>query len=131
MEYYKISSFLKLPVLAVLCRGASLSHVEKIHKNFNHCFTVGQFGKALPKLKCLLGKNIVPIINKSTIQSNKKLCSVFNIKDLQCSFDGWLHRPMSAGRRKLFNKIKKVNPWLSVHEAPPGIRERRGEVDWC
>lgn len=129
---YKVSSFFDLPVLAVLCRGASLTHVKQISDEFQHCFTVGQFDKALIRLKPFLkDKKIVPIINKSTIQTNKKICREYGIRDLQCTFDGWADRPMSEGRRKLFRKIKASNPWLTVHEAPPGIRERRGEVDWC
>ncbi len=127
----QIDSFLNSPTLAVLCRGSSLSYVREVCDKFDNCFLVGQFNKSLPKLQCLKGKNIVPIINKSTIQLSEKLCKKFGIKNLQCTFDGWLTRPMSENRRKLFNKIKKSNPWLSVYEAPPGIRERRGDVDWC
>jgi len=129
---YKVASFFDLSTLAVLCRGSSLSCLDEMHDQFDHCFIVGQFDKALIRLGSFLqGKKIVPIINKSTIQTSKKVCKRFGIRDLQCTFDGWIDRPMSKGRRQLFQKIKSSNPWLTTHAAPPGIRERRGDVDWC
>jgi len=128
---YRICSFNNLPSIAVLCRGLSLRHIDSICDKFKHCFIVGQFDKALAKLQCLKGKNIVHIINKSSIQSNRAMCKDFNIKDLQCNFDGWATRPMSRQKLKLFRRITIKNSWMTVHAAPLGIRERRGNVDWC
>lgn len=129
---YSCGKFDNLESIGVLCRGSSLKMLEQASKEFDHCFLVGQFDVALSRIgKFVLGKKIVQLINKSTIQTNKYTCDKYDIKDIQCNFDGWLDREMSDGRKDLLNKIKHKNKWAVVHPAPPGIRERRGDkIDW-
>lgn len=130
---FNCGDFQNCDSIAVLCRGASLSFLSQAAENFSNCFLVGQFNNALKHIrKSIRDKNIVQIINKSTTQTIESICKEYNIKDLQCNFDGWLDRELSPGRKDLYRKICKQNPWLKTHLAPPGIRERRGTtVDWA
>lgn len=122
---YSFGDLSKIERIAVLCRGQSVSHIAKCN-DFDSCYIVGQFDGTLKVLgSYLLGKNIVQVINKSTTKISKKIHDKYNVNDIQCNFDGWLHRPPSSGRMDLYNKIKKQNKWAQVHLAPPGIRERR------
>lgn len=132
-KVYKTCTFKKADTITVLCRGASLEYIPKISSKIDKCFLVGQFDNALSKIgQYLLGKHIVQVVNKRATQTNRNICRKYNIQDIQLNFDGWLHRPPSEGRVQLYRKIQQNNPWATVHLAPPGIRERRGEkVDWA
>ncbi len=122
---YKVGSFELLDKIAVLCRGQSVACVKK-YNDFDQCYIVGQFDRTLDVLgKYLKGKKIVQVINKSTIKISKKIHNRFDVDDIQCNFTGWLDRPLSPARQKIYKSIKKQNSWASVHLAPPGIRERR------
>ncbi len=121
-----------LDSIGVLCRGQSLDKLGTISKNFEKLYLVGQFTRALPQLfNHLQGKQIIQMINKVAIATDQETCKRFNIKDIQCNFDGWLHRPPSQGRRELFRKVQNINKWATVHLLPPGIREARPKgFDW-
>lgn len=118
--------------IGVLCRGQSLKRLDMISDKFKKLYLVGQFTNALPRLaRHLQGKKIIQIINKVSTQTSEDICNRFNIQDIQCSFDGWLHRIPSESRQQLFNKVISKNNWATVHLLPPGIREARPEgFDW-
>ncbi len=130
---YKVDNFWNLSSVGVLCRGKSLKYVGEAQHLFEHCFIVGQFENALKRIgKHLKNQKIVQVVNKSTIQTKKSVCQKYGIVDVQCNFDGWKTREISVNKKALFKKIVRANPWMTVHLAPPGIRERRGEtVDWA
>lgn len=133
---YQVGDFGKADTIAVLCRGQSLSHVGEF-SDFTYCYLVGQFTNALKSLSVHLDeKIIVQIINKSSPKVSKKLASAIGIVDIQCNFTGWKNRSLSIGRKKLYNRICKINPWAKIHLAPPGIRDVRprdkdGFIKWC
>lgn len=127
---YSCGDFGKAGSIGIVCRGLSAGHLKDIIHEFDYCYIVGQFDKSLLKLgKLIRDKKTVQIINKCTTTLNKKLYKKHNILDVQCNFDGWKNKPPSPSKMKLYRKVKKNNPWASVHLAPPGIRERRYS-DW-
>ena len=133
---YKIADFESMEKITVLCRGQSVSYIAK-NNNFDACYIVGQFDHTLKSIgKHLAGKKIVQVINKSTIKVNRKIHDKFNVNDIQCNFTGWIDRPLSSARKKIYKTVKMKNSWARVHLAPPGIRERRvsdknGVIKWA
>jgi hypothetical protein len=123
---YLIGDYSNVDRITVLGRGASLGHIPEIKDEIDNCFFVGNCRHALKKLrKSISGKKIVRVMNKLDTQTHKETFERFNIKDIQCNFDGWLDREIPPSRTVIYDKIKDRNPWAAVHLAPRGIRERR------
>lgn len=128
---YTSKDFYSSDTIAVIARGASSIHSRKVN-NFEDCFLVGQFTNALKNedmKEALKSKNIVQIVNKCTIKTDKETCKAFNILDLQCNFapdaDGSKKGSLSPGKTAVYEKIVRVNQHLKVHLGPLGIKERR------
>jgi len=118
---YEVGDFNKENRISVLCRGKSLSHLGKIHKEIDACFIVGQFKQSFKKLgKYMVGKKIVPVVNKSWIKVPKKLAEKLGIKDVQCNF-----AIIKPSLEKLHRRVIRKNPWAKVHVAPIKINDRK------
>tara|TARA_B100000614_G_scaffold262915_1_gene301224 strand:- start:42441 stop:43094 length:654 start_codon:yes stop_codon:yes gene_type:complete len=128
---YSTCDFSKLDSIGVICRGASISKISKVSDRFEACFLVGQFENGLLKIgNYLCNKHIVQVINKCAIQTDRKVCEQYRIRDIQCNFGSYFGEELSEGKTALFKKIRKKNPWAEVHLVPEGLTARRPMDKW-
>jgi len=124
---YSIKDFYCSDRIAIIARGASAAYVCQ-ENDFDDCFLVGQFVNAFKDeqlAKCLLCKNIVQVVNKSSIKTDRPTCERFNILDLQCNFAPDKKGNLSPAKTRVYNRIVSKNRHLKVHLGPRGIKERR------
>lgn len=122
---YKINNFYNSDIIAVLGRGKSVRYIS--HKTeFVDCFLVGQFSVGMNDLEdSLMSKNIVQVVNKVSIKTDKNMFSKFGIKDIQCNIAPDMNGNLSKAKTKVYKRVVSSNKHATVHLGPKGIKERR------
>jgi len=129
LHRYNCGDFSKKDSLGVVCRGASLRHIEKYKKHFKNTFVVGQHVKSFNMIgDSFKGCNLVKVWGSNfhkPCKIEREQCRKYNIRDLQSTLD-----PTKSDRKAYkYKKIKKrYDGILETFPMPKNMRDRNSRI---